>query len=162
MSLAHIESRPSKISEVQLGESDISIEQFIAVARHGAQIKFSPVYRERVCSVASCSQWCLRCSCARPDRADARTREAVHPGQRLGMPIQGVGRRRPLALALAMMSSKAWSWNWPPSTAKVTVMSFPKISSGRKVASAAAPVQPSHSARGALYLSGATCSAGPH
>ncbi|MFM0185847.1 histidine ammonia-lyase [Paraburkholderia nemoris] len=48
MSLAHIESRPSKVSEVQLGESDISIEQFIAVARHGAQIKFSSAYRERV------------------------------------------------------------------------------------------------------------------
>ncbi len=48
MNLAHIESRPGKISEVLLGESDISIEQFIAVARHDAQIKFSPVYRERV------------------------------------------------------------------------------------------------------------------
>ncbi|MFM0736476.1 histidine ammonia-lyase [Paraburkholderia xenovorans] len=48
MSLAHIESRPGKISEVELGQSDISIEQFIAVARHGAQIKFSPVYRARV------------------------------------------------------------------------------------------------------------------
>jgi len=48
MSLAHTESRPGKISEVELGQSDISIEQFIAVARHGAQLKFSPVYRERV------------------------------------------------------------------------------------------------------------------
>jgi histidine ammonia-lyase len=48
MSLAPPQSRPNKIFEVQLGESDISIEQFIAVARHGAQITFSSAYRERV------------------------------------------------------------------------------------------------------------------
>ncbi|WP_126284017.1 histidine ammonia-lyase [Burkholderia stagnalis] len=48
MSFSQGQSRPNKIREVQIGASDISIEQFVAVARHGAEISFSPEYRERV------------------------------------------------------------------------------------------------------------------
>ncbi|QCP54994.1 histidine ammonia-lyase [Trinickia violacea] len=48
MSLAHIQSRPNKILEVNLDQVDISIEQFIAIARYGARVSFSSAYRERV------------------------------------------------------------------------------------------------------------------
>ncbi|WP_321819699.1 MULTISPECIES: histidine ammonia-lyase [unclassified Burkholderia] len=50
MSLAPAQTRSSAISEVQLGASDISIEQFVAIARHGAQVTFSSAYCERVLS----------------------------------------------------------------------------------------------------------------
>ena len=41
-------NKAQDISQVCLGEDDISMSQFIAVARHGAQVSFSPAYCQRV------------------------------------------------------------------------------------------------------------------
>ncbi|MFM0118452.1 histidine ammonia-lyase [Paraburkholderia sp. RL18-101-BIB-B] len=43
-----LRARPKHISEVLLGDDDISIEEFIAVAKHGAKVRFSQKYCERV------------------------------------------------------------------------------------------------------------------
>ncbi|KWI47624.1 histidine ammonia-lyase [Burkholderia pseudomultivorans] len=41
-------TRPQDIDEVTLGDADMSLEQFIAVAKYGARVRLSPAYRERV------------------------------------------------------------------------------------------------------------------
>ncbi|WP_175884271.1 histidine ammonia-lyase [Burkholderia sp. BCC0044] len=43
-----MKTRSNEISEVQLGASNISIEQFVAIARNGAHVTFSSDYCERV------------------------------------------------------------------------------------------------------------------
>lgn len=40
--------RAQQIAEVLLGDDDISLDQFIAVAKYGARVRFSPAYCERV------------------------------------------------------------------------------------------------------------------
>jgi histidine ammonia-lyase len=44
----NLRARPEQISEVLLGDADITVEEFIAVARHDAKVRFSNNYRERV------------------------------------------------------------------------------------------------------------------
>lgn len=43
-----LKARPQYITEVLLGEGDVTVEEFIAVAKHGAKVRFSHHYCERV------------------------------------------------------------------------------------------------------------------
>ncbi len=49
-----VRRHPREISEVVLGDHNVTIEELVAVARYGAKVSFSPAFCKRVNESRSC------------------------------------------------------------------------------------------------------------